>query len=83
MGSEARMRTGAGPHGFCSSFDKLWTDYQEHIPKRSAGGYTCVRDSRVELNDNRQYIQTAKYRYVCGNLTTTVYHIFARIEPKQ
>ena len=66
-----------------AAFDKLWTDYQEHIPKRSAGGYTCVRDSRVELNDNRQYIQTAKYRYVCGNLTTTVYHIFARIEPKQ
>ena len=63
-----------------AAFDKLWTDYQAHIPKRSAGGYTCVKDSRAELNDNRrQYIKTAKYRYVCGNLTTNVYHIFVQI----
>jgi hypothetical protein len=63
-----------------AAFDKLWTDYQEHIPKRSAGGYTCVKDSRAELNDNRrQYIKTAKYRYVCGNFTTNVYHIFVQI----
>ena len=63
-----------------SDFDQIWTDYQKHIPKKDAGNYVCVKDSCVNLDSkDHQYIQTAKYRYVCGSLATTVYHIFARI----
>ena len=63
-----------------AGFDQIWTDYQSHIPAKDTESYACVRDSRVDLNSNgHRYVQTAKYRYACGSLTTTVYHIFARI----
>ena len=63
-----------------AGFDQIWTDYQSHIPAKDTESYACVRDSHVDLNANgHRYVQAAKYRYACGSLTTTVYHIFARI----
>ena len=63
-----------------AGFDQIWTDYQSHIPAKDTESYACVRDSHVDLNANdHRYVQAAKYRYACGSLTTTAYHIFARI----
>ena len=68
--------------GSPADFDRIWTDYQRHIPTRNPGSYACVKESFVHPDpDGHQYIQTAKYRYACGSLTTTVYHIFVRIPP--
>ena len=63
------------------TFTKVWEGYQEHIPDRNSGDFTCDKDSFTLLTDENDphYIRAAKCRYTCDTAQTTVYHIFARI----
>ena len=64
------------------AFARIWTGYQEYIPKYSPDKFTCYKCDFVDQEDGKspQYTRVAKCQYKCGDRTsTTVYHIFARI----
>ena len=66
------------------SFTQICKEYKTHIPRHASGQYTYVAKSLTELDcNNSQSFQAVKCRYTCGGDPVTVYHIFARIEPKQ
>ena len=67
-----------------TNFQRIWEDYQLHIPTHAPGKFTYCADSLVVQEDatGPQDIKTAKCRYDCGGKMTTAYHIFVRI-PKQ
>lgn len=64
-----------------ADFPRIWSGYKSHIQNHNIGSFVYETGSCVDLTkpDSPHYIQTAKCRYNCGGVPTTVYHIFTRI----
>lgn len=64
-----------------AAFDGIWDSYRRYIQTYSPRPFVYTVGSFTDLSDagSPQYIKTAKCQYACGGMSTTVYHIFARI----
>lgn len=64
-------------------FDQIWTSFKNHIQGHDEGGFAYQLNSlkhyQTEPWTANHYIQTAKCKYVLGEYTPTVYHIFVRM----
>ena len=66
-----------------SKYDKYWKEYQTHIKSFDSGIFIFEIGSfknHVEMQTNH-YINIASSRYLCGDYSPTVYHIFVQIDP--
>ena len=64
-------------------FDQIWNSFLNHIQRHGESGFAFKLDSfkhyRTESWTGNHYIQTAKCKYVLGEYTPTVYHVFVRM----
>ena len=67
-----------------TDFQRIWSGYQQHIPRINPGDFTYCANSLVvqDAADGSRYVKTAKCQYDCGGQLTTAYHIFVRV-PRQ
>ena len=57
--------------------------YRTYIPQYNPGVFQYRENSLLDLNNATRYEYTKAFRceYTCGRMSTTVYHIFVRIQP--
>lgn len=64
-------------------FDQIWNSFKDHIQGHDEGGFTFKLDSfkhyQTESWTGNHFIQTAKCKYVLGEYTPVVYHVFVRM----
>lgn len=64
-------------------FDQIWNSFKDHIQGHDEGGFIFKLDSfkhyQTESWTGNHFIQTAKCKYVLGEYTPVVYHVFVRM----